>query len=200
MAGDWCEKERRPRTSGKQPGTGTARPAGNRSGRNCVGGRSSTGTYGTQATRPTEQQKEQELGGRREQGQQETEVLRLLYTNAQSILGKLNELSAITTDTKPDFILLTETWCNPSITTADLTLPGYQLEQDLRRDREDTANGIGGGLLVYSRNGHKILPSELVNEEHYLIHTYLRLYNLSVIFNPNRKLVVVTLTISVASQ
>ena len=47
---------------------------------------------------------------------------------------------------------------------------------------------------------HKILPSKLVNEEHYLIHTYLRLYNLSVIFNSNRKLVVVTLTVSVASQ
>ena len=53
---------------------------------------------------------------------------------------------------------MTETWCNPSITDADLSIPGYQLETELRKDRTDTANGIGGGLLVYSRNGLKILP------------------------------------------
>ena len=81
-----------------------------------------------------------------------------MYTNAQSIIGKLNELSAYTAEARPDFILLTETWCNPSITNADLSLPGYQLETELREDREDTHNGLGGGLLVYSRQGNKILP------------------------------------------
>ena len=81
-----------------------------------------------------------------------------MYTNAQSIIGKLNKLSAYTAEARPDFILLTETWCNPSITNADLSLPGYQLETELREDREDTHNGLGGGLLVYSRQGNKILP------------------------------------------
>ena len=105
-------------------------------------------------------------GGGGGQEQQEAVALKLLYTNAQSVFGKLNELSAQAADTRPDFILLTETWCNPTITTADLTIPGYQLEQDLRRDREDTANGIGGGLLVYSKNCHRILPTNIKSEFH----------------------------------
>ena len=61
---------------------------------------------------------------------------------------------------------MTESWCNPSVADTDLTLPGYQLEQELRRDRTDTTNGIGGGLLVYSRNGHKILPIVTNNNFH----------------------------------
>ena len=36
-----------------------------------------------------------------------------------------------------------------------------QLEPALRRDRDDTLNGLGGGLLVYSRNGLTILPLKL---------------------------------------
>ena len=64
---------------------------------------------------------------------------------------------------KPDFILLTETWCNPSISDADLSIPGYQLEVEMRKDRADTAHGIGGGLLVYSRCGLKILLNEKMN-------------------------------------
>ena len=31
---------------------------------------------------------------------------------------------------------------------------------DLKRDRNDTANGIGGGLLVYARNGLAVLPCD----------------------------------------
>ena len=78
-----------------------------------------------------------------------------------SILGKLNELAAYAVDEKPDFILLTESWCNQSINDANLSIPGYQLEPEIRRDRDDTLNGLGGGLLVYSRNGLKILPFKL---------------------------------------
>ena len=84
-----------------------------------------------------------------------------MYTNAQSVLNKLNELSAYVADSKPDIILITETWCNGTINDADLTIPGYQLEPELRRDRDDTVNGLGGGLLVYSRNGLKILPFDI---------------------------------------
>ena len=61
---------------------------------------------------------------------------------------------------------MTESWCNPSVADTDLTLPGYQLEQELRKDRTDTNNGIGGGLLVYSRNGHKVLPMAINNNFH----------------------------------
>lgn len=34
-----------------------------------------------------------------------------------------------------------------------LSLPGYFIDNDLRLDRSDTFGGIGGGLLVYAREG-----------------------------------------------
>jgi hypothetical protein len=52
---------------------------------------------------------------------------------------------------KPDLILLTETWCNTTIDNATLTIPGYNLEAELRRDREDTGQGVGRGLIVYAQ-------------------------------------------------
>ena len=44
-----------------------------------------------------------------------SETLKVLYTNAQSILGKLNELAAIVSEEKADIILITELWCNVEI-------------------------------------------------------------------------------------
>jgi len=72
-------------------------------------------------------------------------------------------LEALAEDFQPDLILLTETWCNDNISDAALSLHGYSLETDLRRDRQDTGNGVGGGLLVYSRKGMKILPLDINN-------------------------------------
>ena len=158
MARNKCQKEGRISSSGKPPGKRPARNCEARRGRNSLGNRQSAGTDWEQQERQTEQQEDQELGGGRGQGQQEAKVLKILYTNAQSIVSKLNEMSAFVGDMKPDFILLTESWCNPSINDTDLTIPGYQLEQELRKDRTDTANGIVGGLLVYSRSGQTILP------------------------------------------
>ena len=39
-----------------------------------------------------------------------------------------------------------------------MRLPGYELQTDLRRDRQDTNNGVGGGLLVYAKQGLVVLP------------------------------------------
>ena len=83
-----------------------------------------------------------------------------MYTNIQSVFSKINELTVEAVEQSPDLILLTETWCNTSISDATLALPGYQLETELRRDRADTANGLGGGLLVYTKAGIKILSSD----------------------------------------
>ena len=83
-------------------------------------------------------------------------AVKILYSNVQSIFNKFNELAAYAAEEDPDFILLTETWCNVTINNAALSIPGYQLETDLRRDRENTTNGIGGGLLVYTKNGLKV--------------------------------------------
>jgi hypothetical protein len=49
---------------------------------------------------------------------------------------------------KADLILLTETGCNTTIDNATRTIPGYNLEAELRRDREDTGQGVGRGLIV----------------------------------------------------
>ena len=43
-----------------------------------------------------------------------------------------------------------------------LNVPGYSIEPDLRVDRRDTMNGIGGGVIVYAKDGLIIKP---VSEE-----------------------------------
>jgi hypothetical protein len=95
-------------------------------------------------------------GGRGDEGAP-CEALVILYCNAQSVAGKINELNAVAADQEPDLILITESWCNKNVNNAFLTLQGYELQQDLRLDREDTADGRGGGLLVYAKQGLKIL-------------------------------------------
>ena len=59
--------------------------------------------------------------------------------------------------TKPDIVLVTESWCNNGITNAYLGIEGYEIQPDLRRDRIDTDQGRGGGLLVYVKTGLKVL-------------------------------------------
>ena len=87
-----------------------------------------------------------------------------MFTNCQSLQSKVPELEAVSTDLKPDVILLCETWCNTSTNIASLNIHGYELLTDLRRDRHDTANGIGGGLIVYARNGLAVLPCDQLSD------------------------------------
>ena len=63
-------------------------------------------------------------------------------------------------------ILVVESWCNSNISDAFLSIPGYEMQQDLRLDREDTEGGRGGGLLVYTKNGIKILSCDKVVNFH----------------------------------
>ena len=80
----------------------------------------------------------------------------ILYTNAQSVIGKINELTCTLNDLEPDIVLLTESWCNSEIDNAYLGIPGYELQPDLRQDRGNTAGGRGGGLLVYTKSGLQV--------------------------------------------
>jgi hypothetical protein len=121
-------------------------------------------------------QRENNLSGKRETARQEgtnrglglrhgvgppaeedDKILKILYTNAQSIYSKLGELEILADEVKPDFILLTETWCNNTTVDASLYIQNYSLETELRRDRTDTGRGVGGGLLVYVRDPLQIL-------------------------------------------
>ena len=56
--------------------------------------------------------------------------------------------------------MICESWCNSSISDANLGLVGYELQNKLWSDRTDTANGIGGGLVVYSRTGLEVLSCD----------------------------------------
>lgn len=75
-------------------------------------------------------------------------------------MSKLNELSCQASEIEPDLIILTETWCNESISNSILQIPGYSIDQRLRRDRADTNNGIGGGIIVYVKDGLTVLESD----------------------------------------
>ena len=62
---------------------------------------------------------------------------------------------------KPDLILVTETWAHQDINSAHLSIEGYEVQTDLRRDRVDTTQGRGGGIMVYAKTGIK--PTVLDN-------------------------------------
>ena len=107
------------------------------------------GGGGTSGQGQVEQQ-EDKGAGRDGGGGAPCEALVVLYLNARSVVGKINELACTVSDMEPDLILITETWCNSDITNAHLCIAGYELQPDLRVDGEDTKGGRGGGLLVYS--------------------------------------------------
>jgi Endonuclease-reverse transcriptase len=65
-------------------------------------------------------------------------------------------------DLEPDLIFICETWCNPEISNASLNIGGYKFQTELRIDRQDTANGIGGGIAVYTKEELQILSCDQV--------------------------------------
>ena len=137
-------------------------------GGSAMGPRRCTGTnWEDEGQAGQQEEDERGRGGGGRAGEQETKILKVCYTNTQSILGKINELTAYIVETVPDIVLICETWCNSEVNNASLTIPGYQLETDLRRDRNDTRNGIGGGLLVYTRLGVEVLPCDKLDDKEF---------------------------------
>ena len=90
--------------------------------------------------------------------------LRFLYSNARSLFNKIDNLKSIIDARDPDLIFVTETWANKKISNAMLSIPGYNLDPELRIDRIDTTNGIGGGIVVYSREGLIVKPRTPIND------------------------------------
>jgi len=91
-------------------------------------------------------------------------TLKILYSNVQSVCNKIDKLKCTVDEQDPDVIILTETWCNPNITQPFLEIPGYTLDPELRHDRSDTVNGIGGGILIYVRIGLTFLSCDIYND------------------------------------
>lgn len=71
----------------------------------------------------------------------------MLLTNVNHLLNKLDELSIVASSINPDIIAVTETWLNIEIADSVCSLPSYSI---IRRDR---INGLGGGVMLYVRNG-----------------------------------------------
>ena len=92
------------------------------------------------------------MGGERETG------IRILFTNAQSIVNKMSEVKAIMATLNPDIFAVTESWTNGDIGNDYLNIGGYELAA--RRDRNDTDRGRGGGILVYTKKNIDLVVEE----------------------------------------
>ena len=77
--------------------------------------------------------------------------MKLLYTNAQSVIKKMAELRAVVALKNPDVIALTETWTHSDIDNSFLQIVNYEIIA--RQDRTDTSRGRGGGILVFVKKG-----------------------------------------------
>ena len=85
--------------------------------------------------------------------QTEKQGLRILYTNARSIVNKVQELKLYVLNVDPDVIIITETWTHSAISNDFLNIPNYYITA--RHDRSDTLNGRGGGILIYVKSKWK---------------------------------------------
>ena len=72
-----------------------------------------------------------------------------MYTNAQSLISKIDELETIVSMKNPDIVAITESWCHSNILNSEIHLSGYHM---YRQDRKDTKDGRGGGILLYVRS------------------------------------------------
>ena len=75
-------------------------------------------------------------------------LVKMFYTNAQSVRNKMNLLKAHIIDSRPHLIAITESWTHENLDEVELSLPGYEIVS--RCDRKDTVDGRGGGVLLYS--------------------------------------------------
>ena len=98
------------------------------------------------------------------------QYLDIIYTNAQSIINKIDELRTIANDLNPHLILINESWTNGSITKSFLKINGFKLVS--RKDRTDTEKGRGGGLLIYSKIGMVVEEVDILSEFNHNIHRY----------------------------
>ena len=82
--------------------------------------------------------------------QDQEQGLRIMYTNARSIVNKIDELKSFVHTSEFDIICITEAWTNSNISNHYLNIPGFQIIS--RLDRIDTQNGRGGGIIIYIKD------------------------------------------------
>ena len=72
--------------------------------------------------------------------------LNLIILNTQSIKNKKGITSCMIDETRPDIMIITETWLSPDILNSEIFPRGYSVF------RKDRADGFGG-VLIACRNG-----------------------------------------------
>ena len=82
-----------------------------------------------------------------------TNIFRIVYTNALSVIGKIDLLRTYVYDLKPSVVCICEASTNSTINYAYLALDGYNLT--VRADGTDTKDGWCRGLLVFVKVGVK---------------------------------------------
>ena len=55
------------------------------------------------------------------------ESIKITYTNAQSLIKKIDELRVIAAHRRPDVVTITETWTNDAIGNNYLQIDGYSI-------------------------------------------------------------------------
>ena len=69
-----------------------------------------------------------------------------LYTNANSIVGKVDELRQRISNSNYDIIAITESWAKNDVGDAELKIDGYLM---YRKDKAADSRAKGGGVLLY---------------------------------------------------
>ena len=71
--------------------------------------------------------------------------MKILYTNTESLLSKIDELKKLTCDLKPDLILLSETWIKGDTPEGLYHIPGYNFFMHCNENEQR------GGAMIYAR-------------------------------------------------
>ena len=86
------------------------------------------------------------------------EMYTILYTNARSVLNKIEQLRTVVYDRNPAFVMICESFARDDISDAYLSIDGYELV--VRQDGRDTMGGKCRGLLIYAKDGIKAAKIE----------------------------------------
>lgn len=69
--------------------------------------------------------------------------IKTMYTNANSLVNKIDDLKCCVNNLKPQIIMVTETWMSDKITEQEMSLDGYTWYSKPRLNRP------GGGVCIY---------------------------------------------------
>ena len=73
--------------------------------------------------------------------------MKILYTNANSLLNKVTELTVMSESYNVQVICITETWLNADILDAEVTIPNFNI---FLEDRSSSSRYGGAAIYVQS--------------------------------------------------